>query len=75
MKDLVLNTIRIKRLEKKYSQEYMSSQLEISQSSYGRIENGKVPLNLEILLAIISILEIDFFSFIEILKESKSKLL
>ena len=41
--------IRKIRIEKNYSQEYLASKLNISQSYYGRIENGKTSLNLKTL--------------------------
>lgn len=73
MEDLVLDTLRLLRLEKKYSQEYMSSQLEISQSSYGRIENGKIPLNVKMLFQILVLLEVDFVSFAQKIKDKELK--
>lgn len=72
MEHWVLKIIRIKRLEKNYSQEYISSKINISQSNYTRIENGKTALKIEILQKILAVLEIDFFDFFEIVKEYKS---
>jgi transcriptional regulator with XRE-family HTH domain len=75
MEDLVLKAIRLKRLEKNYSQEYISSQLEMSQTNYGRIENGKTLLSIPIFLKMLSCLDIDvfeFFNFVEKLKEENN---
>ena len=41
MSTTVSEKIRLLRLEKNYTQEYVAAQLELSQSYYGRIENGK----------------------------------
>ena len=61
--------IRMARLEKGYSQEYVASQLEKSQVAYNRLENGKTKLTLETLLLLSNIFEINvkyFFEFDEI---------
>lgn len=60
---LDIKVIRIKirnyRLIKGYSQEYMSSELNISQTAYHKIESGKVKLKVSTLLRIAELLEID----------------
>lgn len=63
--------IRSARIEKNYSQEYVASKLNISQSYYGRIENGKANLDLKILDEILEILEIDYLEFFTKIKVSK----
>jgi transcriptional regulator with XRE-family HTH domain len=63
--------IRRIRIEKNYSQEYLASKLNISQSYYGRIENGKVNLDLKILNEILAILQIDYIEFFTSIKNSK----
>ena len=55
--------IRLLRLEKSFSQEYVASQLELSQSYYGRIENGKRTISLDCLMKILSILDVDHITF------------
>jgi len=58
-----LNTIRERirmcRLRKGYSQEYMGQLLNISQYGYHKIENGKTKLHLENLLKISAILGVN----------------
>ncbi|WP_371926040.1 helix-turn-helix domain-containing protein [Flavobacterium cerinum] len=63
-----LTKIRLSRLEKNYSQEYIASRLSISQSYYGRIENGKKEITLKCLLQILEILEIDLVTFFSQIK-------
>jgi transcriptional regulator with XRE-family HTH domain len=71
MKYWVQKSLRKYRLEKSYSQEYMAFQLNLSQTSYGRIENGKTPLTIEMLEKILVILEIDLLVFLNKAKEHK----
>lgn len=71
MVEEVVKIIRLARKEKNYSQEYVASKLNISQSYYGRIENGKANLDLKILDEILEILEIDYLEFFTKIKVSK----
>ena len=57
--DRILDTIRLERIKKGYSQEYVSEQLQLSQYAYHKIENGKTKLQLECLLQLCEILDID----------------
>jgi transcriptional regulator with XRE-family HTH domain len=63
MTNSISEKIRLLRLEKNYSLEYVAAQLEISQSYYGRIENGKRTISVYCLIKILSILEVDHISF------------
>ena len=69
MLESLLIKITVKRLEKKFSQNYMASQLNISQSFYNKIENGKTELSVKNLLKIAILLDIDK---IEIYQNHKS---
>lgn len=60
--------IREVRKSKEYSQEYIATQLNISQQAYQKIESGKTKINLNCALLIADILEINF----EQLVKSKS---
>lgn len=53
--------IRIQRLTKNYSQQYMSFMLEISQAAYSNIESDKTEISLNRIYAIAEILEISPF--------------
>lgn len=57
---LILAKIRSKRLELNYSQEYMAIMLQMKQSNYNKIENGKVEMTLTLLSKIINILRLDY---------------
>jgi len=67
-----IKLIRKMRIEKNYSQEYVASKLNISQSYYGRIENSKANLDLETLNEILEVLEIDCVDFFTKIKVSKN---
>ena len=73
MKDLVLKTLRSMRIEKNYTQEYISIELNISQSYYGRIENGKADLNISNLYKILMILDTDYIDFFLQVKAKEEK--
>ena len=73
MKDLVLKTLRSMRIEKNYTQEYISTELNISQSYYGRIENGKADLNISNLYKILIILDTDYIDFFLQVKAKEEK--
>ncbi|WP_445748241.1 helix-turn-helix domain-containing protein [Polaribacter sp.] len=61
MLDIKIIRIKIRnyRLIKGYSQEYMSSELNISQTAYHKIESGKIKLKVCTLLKIADVLEIN----------------
>ena len=59
MLQAILIKITVKRIEKKFTQNYMASQLGISQSYYNKIESGKKQLTVQTLLDIASIFNID----------------
>ncbi|HTI58994.1 helix-turn-helix transcriptional regulator [Mucilaginibacter sp.] len=54
--------IRLQRLTKKYSQEYMAFMLEISQAAYSKIERSETELTLRRVYEIAEILEISPFT-------------
>ncbi|QJD95969.1 helix-turn-helix transcriptional regulator [Mucilaginibacter robiniae] len=55
------NRIRIQRLMKNYSQEYMAFELGISQAAYSKIERDETELSIRRIYAIAEILEISPF--------------
>ena len=61
----MIEKIRIVRLSKGYSQNYMSAQLGISQRAYSKLECGDTKLTVDRLKAIAKILEIDARDLIE----------
>jgi len=74
MVELTLKRIRLKRIEKAYSQEYIASKLNISQSYYAKIENSKAELSLSQLFLILSLLEIDYAVFFKYIKRHEEKI-
>lgn len=64
--------IRLLRLEKNYSQEYVAAQLELSQSYYGRIENGKRTISVDCLMKILSVFDVDYNTFFNEMNNSQS---
>jgi len=58
-------TIRRTREQKGYSQEFMASQLNISQASFARIESQEIKLSIERLQKIADILETDILTLLD----------
>ncbi|MCF6308492.1 MAG: helix-turn-helix domain-containing protein [Flavobacteriaceae bacterium] len=56
--------LRQKRLNKGYTQEYMSENLGISQKTYSNFESGKSDISLPVLEKAANILEIDFLELL-----------
>ncbi|NEM98357.1 helix-turn-helix domain-containing protein [Pontibacter burrus] len=56
---MITNAIRLHRLSKNYTQEYMAFRLGISQKAYSKLEAGITKLTVERLLEIASILELN----------------
>lgn len=52
--------IKIIRIEKGYSQDYMADMLNISQNAYHKLEKGYTRIHLEKFIDIAKILEVDF---------------
>src|ERR1700744_6652919 len=63
MKD-VGEKIRLQRLTKKYSQEYMAFMLNISQAAYSKIERDETELTIQRIFDIGEILEINPFTLL-----------
>ena len=59
--------VNIKRIrdQKGYSQEFMASQLNVSQAAYARMENQEVKLSVDRLQKIADILETDVSAFLD----------
>ncbi len=61
----IATKIRRYRIEKGFSQDYMSIQLGISQKTYRRLENGESKIDLERLQTISKVLEVDPLDLLE----------
>lgn len=75
MLSIILTKLRLLRLERNYSQEYIASKLNISQSYYAKIESGKKELSVRSLFEILEILQMDSLDFHVNTKEYYEKLL
>ncbi|OYU79271.1 MAG: hypothetical protein CFE23_14890 [Flavobacterium sp. BFFFF1] len=73
MDSWVLKTIRMVRIEKNYSQDFMAMKLNMSQSYYGRIENGKATLTFKTFCQILHVLDVDYLDFFVKIKEQERK--
>ena len=62
--DTVGNRIRIQRIIKNYSQEYMGFMLEISQPAYSKIERDETEITLMRIYEIADVLKVDPLSLI-----------
>jgi len=69
MVKMAQEVIRVIRVEKKYSQEYVALTLKISQSYYSRIENGKTKIDLDMLENILNALNVDIIDFFTKMKK------
>ena len=49
---------------KNFTQEYVADEIEVSQSTYSRIENGTVPIRIDTLQRIADVLEVDLNTLI-----------
>ncbi|MFY8068779.1 MAG: helix-turn-helix domain-containing protein [Flavobacterium sp.] len=67
--DRVCAKIKKIRLEKNLTQEYVAEQLNISQSYYAKIENGKKELTLNLLFNISKVLNADTTFLVKALNE------
>jgi len=61
---IIRERIRMARLGKGYSQDYMATQLNISQRAYCKIECGDIKLTVDRLIDIAKILELDYRDFL-----------
>lgn len=61
----VRKRIRLARLEKDYTQDYVGDRLFMTQKSYHRLETGKSQLKLDILFKLATILEVEVIYFFE----------
>ncbi|MEZ4876219.1 MAG: helix-turn-helix transcriptional regulator [Flavobacterium sp.] len=62
MVEKILIKIKKRRNELGYSQHYVSSQLNITQSSYNKIENGTTELTVSMLMQLCKALQLEYES-------------
>jgi transcriptional regulator with XRE-family HTH domain len=70
----VLKSIRLARIERNHSQEFIATKLNLTQSYYAKIERGSAKLTIELFFRLLDILEIDYVAFFkEIKKQSQTQ--
>lgn len=63
----IVENMRIERLKKGYSQEYMALQLNISQNAYSRMERGMTKIDLERLVQIGYLLDLRSYQLLQLI--------
>ena len=61
----ILENLRLQRIKKGYSQEYLGEQLGLTQYAYHKIENGKTKLQVKCLLELCMVLEIEIQDLVD----------
>jgi transcriptional regulator with XRE-family HTH domain len=64
-KRIALN-FRNGRLMRNYSQEYMASEMHISQNAYSKMEMGKTRITVESVFKVAAVLELDIYTLMDI---------
>jgi transcriptional regulator with XRE-family HTH domain len=67
----VLKSIRLARIERNHSQEFIATKLNLTQSYYAKIERGSAKLTIELFFRLLNILEIDYVAFFKEIKKKK----
>ena len=67
----VLKSIRLARIERNHSQEFIATKLNLTQSYYAKIERGSSKLTIELFFRFLDILEIDYVAFFKEIKKKK----
>jgi transcriptional regulator with XRE-family HTH domain len=62
---LLLDNIKLQRLKKGFTQEYMAVQLDCNYTTYGKIESGRTALTVEKLYAIAGVLKVSVFELLD----------
>lgn len=69
----VLKSIRLARIEKNHTQEFIATKLNLTQSYYAKIEGGNAKLTLDMFLQLLDILELDCVDFFKLIKIQNQK--
>jgi transcriptional regulator with XRE-family HTH domain len=69
---MIEKNIRIQRLIKGYSQDYMAYNLNISQNAYSKIERGQTEITLKRLYEIVKILDVPLYEILPHIAVAKS---
>ena len=69
----VLKSIRLARIEKNHTQEFIATKLNLTQSYYAKIERGNAKLTLDLFFQLLDILELDCVAFFKQIKKRDLK--
>ena len=64
----VLKSIRLARIERNHSQEFIATRLNLTQSYYAKIERGNAKLTLDVFFQLLDILELNYLDFFKQIK-------
>lgn len=68
----VLNSIRLARVERNHTQDFIATKLNLTQSYYAKIERGNAKLTMELFFKLLDILELDYVLFFKEMKKKET---
>lgn len=69
----ILKSIRLARIERNHTQEFIATRLNLTQSYYAKIERGNAKLTLDLFFQLLEILELDYLEFFKQIKKQSQK--
>jgi transcriptional regulator with XRE-family HTH domain len=69
----ILKSIRLARIERNHTQEFIATKLNLTQSYYAKIERGNAKLTLDLFFQLLEILELDYLDFFKQIKKKDIK--
>jgi transcriptional regulator with XRE-family HTH domain len=69
----ILKSIRLARIERNHTQEFIATRLNLTQSYYAKIERGNARLTLDLFFQLLDILELDYPDFLKQIKKKDIK--
>lgn len=69
----ILKSIRLARIERNHTQEFIATRLNLNQSYYAKIERGNAKLTLDLFFQLLDILDLDYLEFFKEIKTKHSK--
>lgn len=64
----ILKSIRLARIERNHSQEFIATRLNLTKSYYAKIERGNAKLSLDVFFQLLDILELNYLNFFKQIK-------
>jgi transcriptional regulator with XRE-family HTH domain len=69
----ILKSIRLARIERNHTQEFIATRLNLTQSYYAKIERGNAKLTLDLFFQLLEILELNYLDFFKEIKKGDVK--